>query len=93
MEQQYQVIEFEHSVEIHPVCEKDLNDNSITPLNWNNAKSLALKTLENKLLIHNNHYNDWEDPKDLDIINKLKEAKTYIVNFIQEEYLDFVFFK
>lgn len=86
----FQVIEFEHSVEVHPLCEKDL-DNS-QPLSWEDAQHLAMLTLNKKLETHNEHYENWEDPKDLDIINKLQETQNILKTSSREEYLDVIFF-
>lgn len=86
----FQVIEFEHSVEVHPVCEKDLEQSE--PLSWEEAQELAIQTLRKKLETHNEHYEDWEDPKDLEIINKLQETQAVLTTSSQEEYLDNIFF-
>ena len=86
----FQVIEFEHSVEVHPLCEKDLQDS--VSLSWDQAHSFAVETLSNKLEIHNEHYQNWEDPKDLAIINKLIETQSILQTKSKEEYLDIVFF-
>ena len=86
----FQVIEFEHSVEVHPVCEKDIDQ--AEPLSWNEAQDLALRTLQRKLMTHNEHYDDWEDPKDLEIINKLQESQSILSTSSKEEYLDNIFF-
>jgi hypothetical protein len=91
MQKFFQVIEFEHSVEVHPLCEKDISKSQKT-LDWHEAQNLAMKTLGKKLNNHNEHYENWEDPKDLDIINKLKETKNILEISSQKEYLESVFF-
>ena len=43
-------------------------------------------------MTHNEHYDDWEDPKDLEIINKLQESQSILTTSSKEEYLDNIFF-
>ena len=86
----YSVIEFENTVEIHPII--DEKDQAKTPIqSWDEAKELALKTVQGKITTHENHLNEWNDPKDNEIVLQLKICYNNIKDSNKDNYIEEVF--